>query len=221
VSVNLQTGTYQTWSYGCTWFPKWDASGYGVAYNWFNSPTWPIEVTVPYTGYYPVPAPSITVNPGFGFAGDTVDIQWFAGGIAATCTGINFSTGGNGWGIENVTLPATPATYSVSCTNVTGTGSASFTVDPPPPVITFSAYPTYVSQGQPTTLDWSATNATSCTGDGNFSTGGLITGTDIAYPSADTTFTISCVGAGPESVYDVTVDVGVPCPENETCEAQE
>jgi hypothetical protein len=221
-SLNMQGGVYQTWSYGCTWFPVWGGSGYDIAYNWLNNdPNWPSEATVPYLGNLPAPSPTIYANPSFGFAGDTTEIQWHSGAWGTTCTGTNFSTGGASYGTEVVTLPATPVTYTVSCTNVTGTGYASITVDPPPPEITFSAYPTSISQGQPTTLTWSAINATSCTGDGNFSTGGATSGSDMSYPNTTTSYTITCVGAGPESVKIVDVGVSVPCPEGQLCDPEQ
>jgi hypothetical protein len=60
-----------------------------------------------------------------------------------------------------------------------------------PPICALSLNPTSVTQGQSSTLSWTSTGATSCTGT-NFSTGGLTSGNVQVTPSQSTTYTASC-----------------------------
>ena len=81
------------------------------------------------------------------------------------------------------------------------------------PTVALSPTPTAVAQGQSATLTWSSTNATSCTASGGwsgtepvsgtFSTGGL---------SSDTTYTLTCSGAGGSASQSATVTVGSSAP---------
>lgn len=65
---------------------------------------------------------------------------------------------------------------------------------PPQPTATLTLTPSSVPQGQPATLSWTSTNATSCTisGVGSVSTSGSTSVT----PSQSTTYTGSCTGPG-------------------------
>lgn len=85
-----------------------------------------------------------------------------------------------------------------SCSNGTLSGSYQYqscSVNNPPPTCSVSVSPTAVVQGNPSTLTWSSSNATSCTGT-NFTTGGSTSGSVSVSPSSATTYTGSCTGAG-------------------------
>ena len=69
----------------------------------------------------------------------------------------------------------------------------------PAPICTFSANPT---SSVPSTLTWSSTNATSCTG-GGFSTGNATSGNTTV--STAGTYTLSCTGAGGSCTQPLTI----------------
>lgn len=79
---------------------------------------------------------------------------------------------------------------------------------PPPPDVTLSASPLSVPSGQQTTLQWSATNATSCTASGGWSGAKAMSGTQqSAALTANTTFEIECVGPSGRDHASVAVTV--------------
>jgi len=75
------------------------------------------------------------------------------------------------------------------------------------PTVTLSANPTTITQGQSSTLSWSSTNATSCTASNGWSGTKATSGTQTLSPTTNTTYTISCTGAGGSIVKSVTVAV--------------
>lgn len=79
-----------------------------------------------------------------------------------------------------------------------------------PPTVALSASPTSIVNGNSSTLTWSSSNATSCTGTG-FSTGGAISGSVIVSPSVTTTYNLSCTGSGGTNAGSATVTVS-PAP---------
>ena len=67
-------------------------------------------------------------------------------------------------------------------------------VSPTAPPVSFSANPASVPPGVSSTLSWSSTNATSCTGVG-FSPSG-VSGSLSVLPTATTVYSITCTGSG-------------------------
>ncbi len=95
-----------------------------------------------------------------------------------------------------------------------GCGSYSKIISTPPtcpsvPTVTLTANPTPIkcSSGQSSTLTWSSTNATGCTGT-NFGTSNKPNGTYSVSPASDTTYSIFCTGPGGTSA---TKNVKVAC----------
>jgi hypothetical protein len=82
---------------------------------------------------------------------------------------------------------------------------------PPLPTVTLSAASASVTSGQSTTLNWAATDATTCTASNGWSgakntTGSLPTGA----LTANTTYDLSCTGPGGTGNASVTVTVSPP-----------
>ena len=77
----------------------------------------------------------------------------------------------------------------------------------PTPTASLSANPTSITAGQSSTLTWSSTNVTSCSGTG-FSTGGATTGSRTVTPSSSTTYSVICTGSGGTATASVIVHVG-------------
>ncbi len=75
------------------------------------------------------------------------------------------------------------------------------------PTASLSANPTSITSGGSSTLTWSSTNATSCTGTG-FSTGGATSGSvSTGALTATTNYSVSCTGTGGTGTDDETVTV--------------
>jgi hypothetical protein len=69
---------------------------------------------------------------------------------------------------------------------------------------TFSVNPASITSGGSATLNWSSTNAASCTGTG-FSTGGTTSGSVTVSPVVSTSYSISCIGAPATATKSITV----------------
>jgi peptidoglycan-associated lipoprotein len=85
-------------------------------------------------------------------------------------------------------------------------------VSPPParPTVTLQASPTFIQQGEATTLSWSSTNATSLTLSGS---GGVAPeGSSKVSPAESTTYSITASGPGGTADASVRVTVSAPPP---------
>ena len=91
---------------------------------------------------------------------------------------------------------------------VTSTGTRTF-VPIAPPVLSLKAVPQLVRKGEPTTLTWSATNATSCTVSSptGFSSDGMSGSQVIGNIEEQTVFTLSCDSAAGKAMTTVTVSL--------------
>ena len=98
-----------------------------------------------------------------------------------------------------------------ACGGGGGGGGGSNTPPPSPaPTISFSASPVSVLLNSTSTFSWSSTNATSCTASGSTQWSGskAISGTEdvLITISGNTTFTLSCSGAGGSRNASVTIE---------------
>lgn len=110
-----------------------------------------------------------------------------------------------------------PGTYVLSflgkpdATQAYGTYALVVEDSPAPPTLTFTATPASVATGQTATLQWTASNATSCTATGGWSGARDASGSfTTAALSAATTYQLSCVGAGGSIEQSVTVQISAP-----------
>jgi hypothetical protein len=156
----------------------------------------------------PAPAAALSANPTLVNAGQSSTLSWSSTN-ATTCTGGGFSASGTSG--SAVVTPSATTTYSVTCSGNGGsaTATAKVTVTAPPspaPTASLSANPASINAGQSSTLSWSSTNATSCTG-GGFSSGGAISGSAVVTPSTTRTYSVSCTGDGGSASASTTVTV--------------
>jgi hypothetical protein len=81
----------------------------------------------------------------------------------------------------------------------------------PPPTVTITATPSSIASGATSTLNWSTTNASSCTASGGWTgteaTSGSLT---TAALSANTQYNLSCTGVGGTTTANTTVTVETP-----------
>lgn len=88
---------------------------------------------------------------------------------------------------------------------------------PTPPVIFFTASPSTVNAGQPSTLTWIVSGANSCNAsaspaDAAWSGAKGTSGSQSVTPANTTTYTLSCTGPDPTTVKSITVTVATPPP---------
>jgi hypothetical protein len=83
-----------------------------------------------------------------------------------------------------------------------------------PPVVSLSASPQSVSAGQTSQLSWSTSDATSCQASGGWSGDKAVSGSQSVGPiNSDTTFTLTCSGAGGSTWKSTVVSVSAaPAP---------
>jgi hypothetical protein len=95
------------------------------------------------------------------------------------------------------------------CTAATSQSPPSSAPTPPAapaPTAALGANPTTVSFFQQSTLTWSSTNATSCTG-GGFDTWNATSGSTMVRPFGTTTYSLTCSGTGGSATTDATIHV--------------
>ncbi|HEX9661690.1 MAG TPA: hypothetical protein VGB27_05340, partial [Candidatus Binatia bacterium] len=115
-----------------------------------------------------------------------------AGGSDVTACDIS-SGGGEGWELKSI---------------VFGSGGS-----PPALTLTLTANPTSVASGSASTLNWSSTNATSCTASGAWSGSKATSGSQSTGAlTSDSTFGLNCSGTGGSISRSVTVTIATTPP---------
>lgn len=95
---------------------------------------------------------------------------------------INYDIGANGWSIQD---------YQAEVSSI--------------PTVILTANPTSITSGGSSTLTWSSTNATSCTGTGYTARG--TSGIATVSPIVPQTYSITCTGTGGTGVQSTTITV--------------
>src|SRR5208282_1420978 len=96
---------------------------------------------------------------------------------------------------------STTAVYVLTCTGVGGSATQSTTVTVAPsslaPIVNLSLGPSAIASGGSSTLNWSSTNATSCSASGDWSGSKAVRGSEsTGNLSASSTYMLTCTGAG-------------------------
>ncbi len=158
------------------------------------------------------PAVTLNATPTTITAGEFTTLQWTATNATVISFSPNIGSEDAGAlplsGSQPVVLQAT-TTFTVTVTGPGGTasGSVTVTVNQPPPTVTFSASPTSIIAGQPSTLTWTTQHATSATIDNGVGTAAVPTGTAEVKPASTTTYTITATGPGGPTTATATVTV--------------
>jgi hypothetical protein len=118
---------------------------------------------------------------------------------------------GKTFGGGTFSIAATPGNYQLTFVATPASqqhyGLYAVKIDYSAPTVTLSAAPMSVTVGEATTLSWTTTDATSCTGSGGSWTGSAAVGSGSISVSvtATTTYTLSCMGPGGPATQSVTV----------------
>src|SRR3989344_3941012 len=165
------------------------------------------QVSIDVTSVPTPPTVVITVSPGDVPSGSASTLTWTSTD-ATSCTasgdwsGVKATSGSESTG--NLT---SGKSYTITCTGAGGTATA-FTfvtvsgVPPTPPTVVITASPGTVISGNPSTLTWTSTDATTCTADVDWSGSKTVSGTEstgiLTTGSTATvkTYGISCTGLG-------------------------
>jgi endoglucanase len=165
----------------------------------------------------PTPTPTVTlaVNPTSINSGASSTLTWSSTN-ATSCTASGGWSGAESTSGAQSVSPTATATYTLNCTGTGGSANASATVTvnaaTPAPTVTLTANPVTITAGGSSTLQWSTTNATSCTASGGWNGSEATSGTKSVTPSATTTYTLTCSGAGGSSDASATITVNPATP---------
>jgi hypothetical protein len=228
-----QDGTLKRWN-GSTWdtiatgAPNNNDYVYGRAgfepvhqvFYWIHNPytrntDWKTLVVRPYPfngSSTPRPTVSLSADPATIAAQGTTTLTWSTTN-SDSCTASGDWTGQKPASGSEIIGPLTSNTsYSITCSGAGGTSADSATVTiqgaQPAPAITISANPASINAGGFSVIDWSSSNADSCTAGGGWSGGKTMQGSESLGPlAADTQFSLTCTGAGGEATAAVSVSV--------------
>jgi uncharacterized repeat protein (TIGR03803 family) len=168
-----------------------------------NGPNGSATTAATVTAVAPAPTATISATPGTITLGQSVTVDWSSTN-ATSCTSSGAWSGSrSASGMVSFTPSSSgTATFTVACSGAGGVSapaSARVQVNAAPtPTATISATPGTITLGQSVTLDWSSTNATSCTSSGAWNGSRSASGTASFTPSSSgtATFTVACSGAG-------------------------
>ena len=155
------------------------------------------------------------VRYGLNWTGATTVTQWAP--ASGTVPSNSLQTVTKSW--------ATAGTYQLRglAQDANGANSAwatgcSVTITNPLPTALLTATPTTVVRGTPSTLQWSSTNATSCSiNQGVGAVTPVGTGSRAVSPTANTTYTLTCTGPGGTATDTAVVTVTDPTPPTLSC----
>ena len=190
-------------------------------YDYNVSPQWAIvpgnvDIEAPGPGNQ-LPVVSLSANPLVVSSGGSATLSWTTS-YADSCQASGAWSGARATAGNEQTGPLTQGgTYTLTCSNSNGSDSASVTVSvaaPDAPVMSFSASSTSVPSNTNVTLMWSTQNTTSCTATGDWSGNRSTSGNQSVGPlTRNSSFTLTCTGAGGNVSKTVNVSVSVPPPD--------
>ena len=158
----------------------------------------------------PAPTVSLTAQPTTIAAGGNSTLTW-------TSTDATTCTASGGWGgvlatSGSLTMGALASNteFVLTCSGIDGTASqaTTVTVASAAPVISFSAAPSSVTAGNASTLTWASSNAATCTASGAWTGNEALSGAQATSSlEANTTYTLTCTGAGGSATQSALVSV--------------
>ena len=156
---------------------------------------------------------TLTANPVSVAAGQSTTLTWSSNG-ADSCVASGGWTGAlPASGSQSVSVASAGSNYyALQCASATGDGSAQVAVQGLVATVSLSASPTTTGVGQPATLTWSSTQATSCTASGDWSGALASSGSQAVVPSTvgNHTYSLTCGNPGAPAQASVSVTASIP-----------
>jgi hypothetical protein len=184
-SGSLAVSPGVTTTYGVTCTGAGGSASQSVTVTVTAAPTLAIGMTVATTGAV---YPTATPTPGTPAIGEE------AQGNQGTVIGGPASNGYTWWQVA----------FDDNLTGWTSQSSLA-AVSPTAPLLTFGASPWFIASGASSTLSWSSTNATGCSGTGFSLTG--VSGSVSVSPTVSTTYSVTCTGSGGSTTQSTAVVV--------------
>ena len=151
------------------------------------------------TPVVPVPAVTLTATPSAIDQDQSATLSW-SSSYASSCTASGGWSGGRATSGSEVVWPTATTGYTISCTGDGGSASATLTVNEPSPpavinpTLNLTASPSSVRRGGTITLNWSSTDANSCSAFGDWSGSKATSGSASIAINNSVTFTLTCSG---------------------------
>ena len=161
------------------------------------------------------PTVALSASPNAVNSGANSMLSWTSTRATACAASGGWSGNKSSSGSQSTGALKANETYTLTCSGSGGSTSqsVSITVKTSAPTITLSANPSTVKSGAGSTLNWSAVNASSCNAGGDWSGVRSVSGSQsTGVLSANSTYTLTCVGAGGSAVQSATVSVTAPAP---------
>lgn len=162
------------------------------------------------SGGGPPPTVTISANPTQVDPGGTTVVTWSSQN-ANSCTASGDWAGAKATsGSETLGPLNAAASFGLSCSGASGSAQATTSVSVifPEPVVSLTVSPSAVRSGESATLEWSATNANSCTASGGWTGSRPASGRESsASITGETTFNLTCSGQGGQQSATAVVKV--------------
>lgn len=160
----------------------------------------------------PAPTVSLGAGPSTLASGTSSTLRWSAAN-ATSCEASGAWAGLRSVsGVQSTGVLTAGATYTLTCAGPGGSAaqSATVSVKPQAPSVSLSVGPSAIAGGGSATLNWSATNATTCSASGGWSGSKAITGSQSTGTlKATAIFTLTCSGTGGSAAQSATLTVSL------------
>lgn len=167
----------------------------------------------PGPGPTPTPAPSATLSasPTTVTSGGSSSLSWSSSNSNSCVASGAWSGSKATSGSQTLSNLTSSGTYTLTCSGGGGSTSRSVTISvtgSTAPTVSISASPALVDANANSTLTWSSTNATACTGSGAWSGSKSLSGSQQVGPiSGTTSYTLTCTGTGGTTVRSAVVSI--------------
>src|SRR5882672_1720483 len=156
---------------------------------------------------------TLKANPVSIAVGQPITLTWSSNGADSCVASGAWSGTLPASGSQSVSVASAGSNYyALQCASATGDGSAQVTVQGLVATVSLTANPTTTGVGQPTTLTWSSTQATSCTASGGWSGTLASSGSQVVKPGTvgSHSYTLTCGNPGAPAQAGVTVTASIP-----------
>ncbi|NOY63571.1 MAG: hypothetical protein GXP10_10575, partial [Gammaproteobacteria bacterium] len=147
--------------------------------------------------------------------GGTTQLSWSASN-AQSCSASGDWSGAKAVSSSSTTIGplTTNSSYTLTCSGAGGSTSSTVSISvaaPPAPALDFAATPSSVPYDSTAQLGWSTQNVDNCVASGQWSGNKNASSTETVGPlTADSSFTLTCTGAGGTINKTVTINVQAP-----------